>query len=71
MIKEHENVVLTVDLPSGGLMAGDVGVVVHIEEADHDPEKLFAKYERQQADIQELRDQLKDILGEALNSHED
>ena len=32
MIKEHENVVLTVDLPSRGLMAGDVGLVVHIYE---------------------------------------
>jgi hypothetical protein len=32
MIKEHENIVLTVDLPSAGLMAGDVGVVVHIYE---------------------------------------
>ena len=32
MIKEHESVVLTVDLPSAGLMAGDVGVVVHIYE---------------------------------------
>lgn len=30
MIKEHESVVLTVDLPSAGLVAGDVGVVVHI-----------------------------------------
>jgi len=41
------------------------------EEADHDPEELLAKYERQQAEIQELRDQLKAILGEALSSHED
>ena len=32
MIKEHENAVLTVDLPSTGLMAGDVGVVVHVYE---------------------------------------
>ena len=32
MIKEHEDIVLTVDLPSAGLMAGDVGVVVHIYE---------------------------------------
>jgi len=32
MIKEHESVVLTVDLPSSGLVAGDVGVVVHIYE---------------------------------------
>ncbi len=30
MIKEHENVVLTADLPSVGLVAGDVGVIVHI-----------------------------------------
>lgn len=32
MIKEHENVVLTVDLPSTGLVAGDVGIVVHVYE---------------------------------------
>ncbi len=32
MIKEHENAVLTVDLPSTGLMAGDIGVVVHVYE---------------------------------------
>jgi uncharacterized protein (UPF0335 family) len=31
----------------------------------------LAKYERQQTEIQDLRDQLKDIMGEALNSHED
>lgn len=30
MIEEHENAVLTVDLPSAGLVAGDVGVVVHV-----------------------------------------
>ena len=30
MIKEHEQVVLTVDLPEYDLKAGDVGVVVHI-----------------------------------------
>ena len=41
------------------------------EEADHEPEELLAKYERQQAEIQELRDQLKDMLSEALSSHED
>lgn len=29
-IKEHECVVLTEDVPSGGLLAGDVGTVVHI-----------------------------------------
>lgn len=41
------------------------------EEAGHDPEELLTKYECQQAEIRELRDQLKDILGEALTSHED
>ncbi|HKL76742.1 MAG TPA: class I SAM-dependent DNA methyltransferase [Gammaproteobacteria bacterium] len=40
-------------------------------EEDHDPEELLAKYEQQQAEIQELRDQLRTILGEALTSHED
>lgn len=42
-----------------------------VEEAGHDPEELLTKYECQQAEIRELRDQLKDILGEALTSHED
>ena len=32
MMIEHENAVLTVELPSIGLMAGDVGVVVHVYE---------------------------------------
>ena len=30
MIKEHDCVVLTADLPEGKLEAGDVGTVVHI-----------------------------------------
>ena len=29
-IKEHDCVVLTADLPTEGLLAGDVGTVVHI-----------------------------------------
>jgi hypothetical protein len=29
VIREHDSVVLTRDLPSAGLVAGDVGVVVH------------------------------------------
>lgn len=32
MIKEHENAILKIDLPSTGLMAGDIGVVVHVYE---------------------------------------
>ncbi len=30
MIKEHDRVVLKIDLPSEGLKAGDVGTVVHL-----------------------------------------
>ena len=30
MIKEHDCVVLTSDLPSEGLLSGDVGTVVHV-----------------------------------------
>ncbi|MGD1275991.1 MAG: DUF4926 domain-containing protein [Tepidisphaeraceae bacterium] len=30
MIKEHERVVLTRDVPAEGLQAGDVGTVVHV-----------------------------------------
>lgn len=32
MIKEHDLVVLTQDLPEEGLRSGDVGTVVHIHE---------------------------------------
>ena len=39
----------------------------HIEETvSHDPQELLADYAKQQADIQALRDQLKDILSAAL-----
>ena len=34
MIKEHDCVVLTGDLPEEGLQAGDVGTVVHIHRND-------------------------------------
>ena len=30
VIKEHERVVLTADIPKEGLTAGDVGTVVHV-----------------------------------------
>ena len=41
MIKEHESVVLVNDLPAAGLMAGDVGVVVHVYEAGNAYEVEF------------------------------
>ena len=30
MIKEHDRIVLTCDLPEDALMAGDVGTVIHV-----------------------------------------
>jgi len=32
VIQEHDNIVLTIDLPSAGLEAGDVGVVIHVHQ---------------------------------------
>ncbi|WP_018404066.1 type I restriction-modification system subunit M [Marinobacter gelidimuriae] len=37
------------------------------ELVNHDPEELLAKYEQQQAEIQEIRHQLRDILANALS----
>lgn len=33
MIKEHDRVILTSDLPKEGLKAGDVGTVIHVHPA--------------------------------------
>lgn len=33
MIKEHDCIVLTQDLPADGLQTGDIGTVVHIHQA--------------------------------------
>ena len=30
MLNEHDRVVLTIDIPGEGLLAGDVGAIVHI-----------------------------------------
>ena len=30
MITEHASIILTADIPAAGLIAGDVGVVVHV-----------------------------------------
>jgi type I restriction enzyme M protein len=37
------------------------------ELVNHDPDELLAKYKQQQAEIQEVRDQLRDILADALS----
>ena len=34
MLREHDRIVLTQDLPKEGLQAGDVGVIVHAYEGD-------------------------------------
>ena len=39
-----------------------------VSRVNHDPEELLQSYAAQQAEIQGLRDQLKDILGAALSS---
>ena len=36
------------------------------ETISHDPDELLAQYQTQQAEISELRNQLRDILGAAL-----
>jgi hypothetical protein len=41
MIKEHDCVVLTEDLPAEGLKAGDVGTVIHIHGKDEGYEVEF------------------------------
>ena len=40
------------------------------EQISHDPDELLATYAQQQTDIQALRNQLKDILAEALTDGE-
>jgi type I restriction enzyme M protein len=39
------------------------------EQVSHDPEELLAEFDRQQADMQNLREQLKNILSEALKNN--
>jgi hypothetical protein len=41
MIKEHDCVVLTADVPDDGLVAGDVGTVVHIHKGGEGYEVEF------------------------------
>ena len=41
------------------------------EQINHDPDELLAKYEQRQAEVQEIRNQLRDILADALNRNTD
>jgi hypothetical protein len=44
MIREHDSVVLTRELPAAGLVAGDVGVVVHVYREGEAFEVEFVSY---------------------------
>jgi hypothetical protein len=45
MIREHDSVVLTRDLPTRGLVAGDVGVVVHAYDGGTGYEVEFVNFD--------------------------
>ena len=45
MVPEHASVVLLTDLPESGLMAGDVGVVVHVYRNGEAYEVEFVRYD--------------------------
>ena len=51
MIKEHNRVVLTAALPAHGLVAGDVGTVVHIYEDGKAYEVEFFTLDGHTADV--------------------
>jgi hypothetical protein len=45
MVPEHASVVLLTDLPESGLVAGDVGVVVHVYRNGQAYEVEFVRYD--------------------------
>ncbi|WP_119072173.1 DUF4926 domain-containing protein [Aggregatilinea lenta] len=51
MIKEHDRIVLTVDLPDYQLRAGDVGTVVHIYRTGEAYEVEFFTLDGQTLDV--------------------
>ncbi len=62
MIKEHESVVLTADLPSAGLVAGDVGVAVHVYEGGNAYEVEFIAFDGHTVAVETLEaDKLRPI----------
>lgn len=57
VIKEHDIVVLTEDVPEEGLTAGDVGTVVHIHNQGEGYEVEFVTLASQTIVVASLRDQ--------------
>ena len=54
MVKEHDCFVLTVELPAGGLAAGDIGTVVHIHRGGEGYEVEFVTLDGQTVAVSTL-----------------
>jgi hypothetical protein len=54
MIKEHDCVVLTTDLPAEGLAAGDIGTVVHVHKGGEGYEIEFITLDGQTVAVSTL-----------------
>jgi hypothetical protein len=54
MIKEHDSIVLTTDLPSEGLAAGDIGTVVHVHKGGEGYEVEFMTLDGQTVAVSTL-----------------
>jgi len=54
MIKEHDCVVLTADLPTEGLAAGDIGTVVHVHKGGEGYEIEFMTLDGQTVAVSTL-----------------
>jgi ATP-dependent exoDNAse (exonuclease V) alpha subunit len=55
MIKEHDRIVLTIDVPEEGLRAGDVGTVVHVHKRDQAYEVEFVALDGETVTVATLR----------------
>jgi hypothetical protein len=68
MIKEHNRVVLTVSLPSNGLVAGDVGTVVHVYGDGKAYEVEFFTLDGHTADVVTVEaNQVRAVTGREIN----
>ena len=54
MIRGHDSVVLTRDLPAAGLVAGDVGVVVHVYQEGKAFEVEFVSFDGRTISVETL-----------------
>lgn len=54
MIKEHDCIVLTIDLPAEGLAAGDIGTVVHVHRGGEGYEVEFTTLDGQTVAVSTL-----------------